>query len=106
MKQVENGLLLNENEPEYDKNNKMTCVPSNDTSQPWHAPCLINVRCPLEVGLGPKLPIKHTLKTLIRLADVQAYLSLCWPHIVILLVLSCSGSNHFENYFLRHNSQI
>ena len=42
-----------------------------------------SLRCPHEETLGPELPIEHKVKT---------ELSLCWRH-VILLVLSCGGSN-------------
>ena len=48
-----------------------------------------NLRCPHEVALGPKLPIKRTAKTPIRLGETQADLSLCWALRSSFLVLSC-----------------
>ena len=51
----------------HDKTNKMTCVPSEDSDQPGHPPSLISLRCLSEESLGPKLPLKYTAKTLIRL---------------------------------------
>ena len=30
-------------EPPHDKTNKMECVPSEDSDQPWHLPSLIRV---------------------------------------------------------------
>ena len=32
-------------EPQHDKNNKMTCAPSEDSDQPGHPPSLISLRC-------------------------------------------------------------
>ena len=54
----------------HDKANKMTCVPSIDMDQPGHD----------EEVLGPKLPIKRTMKNLIRLARcwVLAGSTGCW----------------------------
>ena len=54
-------------EPPHDKTNKMACAPSEDSDQPRHPPSLISLRCPHEKGLGPELPIEHTVKPLIRL---------------------------------------
>ena len=51
-----------------------------------------SLRCPHKDILGPQLPTERTAKTLIRLggsADGQADL------ILILLILSCRGSNLF-----------
>ena len=45
----------------------MTYAPSVDSDHPGHPPSLISLRCPHEETLGPKLPIEHTSKTLIRL---------------------------------------
>ena len=69
--------------------NKMTCVPSKDSDKPGHLPSPITAfRCSPE-GLGPKLPIKCTVKTLIRLGECPGLSeSLLGAH-VILLVLSC-----------------
>ena len=33
--------------PPHDKTNKMTFVPSEDSDQPGHPPCLISLRCAL-----------------------------------------------------------
>ena len=35
---------LHNNEPQYDKTNKMTCAPSEDSDQPGH---LLSLRCEL-----------------------------------------------------------
>ena len=68
-------------EPQHDKTNKMTCVPSKNSDQPGHPPTLISLRCPHEEALGPLLLIKRTAKMLIRLGmDAQADLSLHWAH--------------------------
>ena len=45
------------------------CAPSKDSDQPGHPPSLISLRCQHEEGLGPLLPIKHTVKTLIGLGE-------------------------------------
>ena len=49
------------------QNQQSDCAPSEDSDQPGHSPSLIRVRCPHEEGLGPKLPIERTAKTVIRL---------------------------------------
>ena len=46
---------------------KNECAPSEDSDQPGHPPSLISLCCPHEESLGPQLPIKCTVKTLIRL---------------------------------------
>ena len=51
------------NEPLYDKTNKMTCAPSEDSDQPGHPPSLNGLRCPHEESLDPELPIKGIAKT-------------------------------------------
>ena len=50
------------------KTYKMTCAPSEDLDQPRRPPSLIGVLgvC-MKKNLDPKLPIKRTAKTLIRL---------------------------------------
>ena len=50
-------------EPAHDKTYKMAGALSQDSDQPGHAPSLINLPCPHEESLGPKLPIEHTAKT-------------------------------------------
>ena len=50
-------LLKCERADQYDKTNKMACVPSKDSDQPWHPPSLIRV-----------------------FADAQADLSFHWVH--------------------------
>ena len=49
------------------KPNKMNCAASEDSDQPGDPPSLISLCYPPEEGLGPKLPIKHTVNSLIRL---------------------------------------
>ena len=46
------GLIIIKYEPWYDKINKMTCVPSEDSDQPRHLPSLISLCCPHEETLG------------------------------------------------------
>ena len=41
----------------------MTCAPIEDTDQPEHLPSLISLCCLHEEELGPKLPVKFTVKT-------------------------------------------
>ena len=43
----------------------MTCVPSKDSDQPGHLPSLISLHCLPQEGLGPELPIKCTVMTMI-----------------------------------------
>ena len=45
------------------QNQQNECVPSEDSSQPWHPPSLISLRCLYEETLGPELPIEYTVKT-------------------------------------------
>ena len=54
-------------EPPYDKTNKMSCAPSEDSDQPGHPPSLTSLRCPYEETFGPWIPNERTTKTLIRL---------------------------------------
>ena len=37
------NLIEHLNEPQHDKTNKMTCVPSEDSDQPGHPPSLMRV---------------------------------------------------------------
>ena len=67
-------FVCNEYEPAHDKTNKLTCAPSEDSDKPGQ-PMLISLRCPPEESLGPKLPIKHILKT-----AQTGHLCLCWAH--------------------------
>ena len=83
------------NEPSHDKTNKMTCAPSEDSDQPGHPPSLISLRCPHEESLGPYRPIARTAKTLIRLGVCPGWSGSSLGKRVILLVLSCDGSNLF-----------
>ena len=48
-----------------------------------------SLRCPHEESLDPWLPFERTAKTLVRLADAQADLSLRWAH------------NHFVGFKMR-----
>ena len=77
-------------EPQHDKTNKMTCAPSKDSDYPGQPPSLIRVFAVHSMGnLRPKVS-SCGQQRLIRLADTQAYLSLCWAHITVYL--SCCGS--------------
>ena len=80
----------------HDKTNKMTCVLSKDSDQPEHPPSLIRV---FTVRMKKHWALNYLFSTLWRLwsdwEDAQADLSLCWVH-VILLVLSCGGSSSFQ----------
>ena len=55
-----------------------------------------SLHCPREESLGPKLPIEHTAKTLIRLGGCPAWSESSLGHTLILLVLSYSGSGCVE----------
>ena len=94
-------------EPPHDKTNKMACAPSKDRSawasaqsdhlgirpvwSPGHLPSLIRV---FAVCIREAWVVSYPLSTQQRLwsdwEDAQADLSLCWAH-VILLVLSCGS---------------
>ena len=81
-------------EPWHDKTNKMTCAPSKDSDQPGHSPSLMRVFALCSVGsLGSKVSSCGQQRLWSDWVDAQADLSLCWVHI-ILLVLSCTGSFH------------
>ena len=81
-------LVALTNEPLHDKTNKMTFAPGEDSVQPGHPPSLIRVFAVCSMGL-----FMQTVKTdqtggmhrLIRVFTQGAQ--------VILLVLSCGGSN-------------
>ena len=76
--------------PLHYKTSKMTSTPSKDSDQPGHPSNLISLSCPHEVILCPKLlSAQQRLRS--DCVDAQADLSLCWAHI-ILLVLLCCGS--------------
>ena len=64
-KLIRNPTMINE--PQHEKNSKMTCTPSEDSDQPGHRPSLISLRCPHEEVLGLWLSLKRTAKTLISL---------------------------------------
>ena len=66
-------------EPRHDKINKMICTPSEDSDQHGHSPSLIRV-CAVRLKQNWVLRyyIERTAKTLIRLGDAQAGLSLRW----------------------------
>ena len=57
------------------QNQQNDCLPSEESVQHVHLPSLINLHCPHEESLGPKLPIERTAKT-----DAQPDLSLGWVH--------------------------
>ena len=83
----------NNNEPEHDKTNKMTCAPSQDSDQPGHPPSLIRVFTVHSKGSqGPNASSCGQQRLWSDWADAQADQSLLGTQ-VILLVLSCTGSN-------------
>ena len=55
------------NKPELDKTNKMTMRPVKTQIALASAQSDQSLRCPHEERLGPRLPMKCTVKTLIRL---------------------------------------
>ena len=73
-------------EPEHDKINKIACVPSKDIAQSDQSLC-----CQHEETLYPRIPIKSTAKTLIRLCRCPCWSESSLGAIVIWLVLSCCG---------------
>ena len=68
-------------EPQHNKTNNMTCVPSKDSDQPRHPPSLIRV---FAVRMKKPWVLSYPLSVQRRLwsdwADAQADLSLCWMH--------------------------
>ena len=70
----------NFNEPQHDKTNKMTCT-QRRLRLAWASAQSDQCLCyPPEDTLDPILPTECTAKTLIRLGDAQAILSLRWAH--------------------------
>ena len=55
-------------------------------------------------ALGPKLPREHTAKTLIRLGGCPGWSESSLGAQVMLLVLSCTGSNEVLKHFTGHYS--
>ena len=78
---------------------KMTCAPSKDSDQSGHLPSLIRE---FDVCMKKPWVLSYPLNAQQSLwsdwADVQAELSLCWAHI-ILLVVSWGGSNNVTRDF-------
>ena len=72
---------IKSNDPQQDKTNKITCVPSKDSEQPGHSPSLIRV---FTVHMKKAWVLSYSLSAQLRLwsdwADAQADLSLCWAH--------------------------
>ena len=67
------------NEPQHDKTNKMTCVPTEDSDQSRHQPSLIRVFAVRSVGSwGPKVSSCRQQRLWSDWVDAQADLSLCW----------------------------
>ena len=85
------------NEPENDKINKITCVHSEDSDQPRHPSSLISRRCPPEKNIGHFATHWEHSKELIRLGGCPNWSESSLGAQVILLVLSCSGSNDTEH---------
>ena len=71
----------------------MICVHSEDSDQPGHPLSLISLHCPQEETIDPWLPTECTGKTLIRLGGCPGLPESSLGILVILLVVSCSGSN-------------
>ena len=81
------------NEPQHDKTNKMICVPNEESDQPGHPPSLIRV---FAVRMKNPWVLGYTLIAqwrLIRLGRCPGWSESSLGAQVILLVLSCSGSN-------------
>ena len=67
---IENYLKLSSiNELPHDKTNKLTCLQRRHRSAWTSAQSDQGLRCPHEESLGPRLPIEHTAKMLIRLGE-------------------------------------
>ena len=79
-------------EPQHNKTNKMTCVPSEDSDQPGRPPSRISLPWVHEETLGPKLLIECTAKTLIRQGGCPGWSAPLLGAQVILLVFSWCGS--------------
>ena len=80
-------------ELQRDKTNKMTCAPSKDSDQPGYPPSLISLRCTHEKKLGSLAILRATAKSLVRLGGYSGRSESSLGPYVILLVLSCAGSN-------------
>ena len=83
-------------EPPHDKTNKMTCAPREGSDQPGHPPSLMPSLIRVfamrsKDSQGPKASLCGQQTNWSDWMDAQADLSLCWEHI-ILLVLSFCGS--------------
>ena len=82
---MHNMLYMVKVEPPHEKTNKMIFAPSEYSDQ--------SLQCPPEESLDPKLPIKRTAKTLIRLCGCSGWSESSLGAHAILLVLSWGGSN-------------
>ena len=84
-------------EPQHDKTNKMTCVPSEDSDQPGHPPSLIRV-----FAVSMKKPwVRSFPFSTQRLGGCQGWSESSLGAQVILLVLSCCGSLSFTVSIIR-----
>ena len=84
----------------------MTCALSEDSDEPGHLPSLISLLCPHEETLGLMLPIECTAKTLTRLGGCPSWSESLLGAQVILLVLSCCGSNDFDSCSAHVNVRV
>ena len=90
------------NEPQHDKTNKMTCAPSKD--QPGHSPSPSLIRV-FAVRMRKPWVLSFPLNAhwrLIILRGCAGWSESSLGIYVILLVLSCSGSNGFKFCFRKH----
>ena len=81
------------NEPPRDKTDKMTCAPSEDSDQPGHLPSLMRV---FAVCMKEPWVLSYPLRAqrrLVRSGGCPNWSESSLGAQVILLVLSCSGSN-------------
>ena len=86
-------------EPPHDKTYKITFAPSEDSDQPGHSPSLISLHWQHDEALSPKLLIKHTAKTLIRLGGCPGWSESSLGTQIILLDLSRGISNADQRSF-------
>ena len=94
------------NELLRDKTNKMTCAPSENSDQPGHPTSLIRVfavRMKTHWVLGYPL---NAQRRLIRLGGCPGWSESSLGAHVILLVLSCYGSNKYKSFGMRWTNYL
>ena len=81
----------------HNKINRMTWAPKEDSDQPGHLPSLITLHCALNRYLRAQCFFMQTVKTLIRLGRCPGWSESLLGAQIILLGLSCGGSNVLVN---------